>query len=181
MGRAKKILATLTASERGQFEEVLDDMRADAAADDATRPKRWHAAAWLVREALASRRAAAARAKDAELRLAADQRAADEKAKAAATARAARDAVVKAAEAWYGPRLNDLASRVMKARASADQARREAAGGMALPVGCSGEEWQARRADAEARADVLQREADALAGDLARLRAQFEEACKPQE
>ena len=178
---AKKILAALSNAERAQFGEALEDLREDAAADDAPRPTKLDALAWLVREALARRRASAALARAEEEKRAAERREADEKAKAAATARAARDAVVKAAEAWYGPRLNDLASRVTKARAAADQARREAAGGMALPVGCSGEEWQARRADAEARAEVLQREADALAGDLSRLRAQFEEACKPQE
>lgn len=178
MGRTKKILRMLTHAERAQFGEVHAELCKDAEADDAKRPSETQALAWLVRLALSSRRAAAARTRAEEEKRAAEQREADAKAKAAAVARAARDAVVKAAEAWYGPRLNDLATRVMEARGAAQKARLDA---RAAPRRMSGEEWRARREEAEARAEVLQREADALASDLSRLREQFEEACRPKE
>lgn len=179
MGTRKKIEGLLSRPDRDKVTEIHDELCRDADADGAPRPPRWEALAFLVGEALRARRAREAQAVREEQARAAERREAEEKAKAAAVARAAQQATERAAEAWYRPRLDDLAAQIALTLQRIAEARREAGGTLVLPVGCTAEEWQKRREEAEARAARLEEHRDVLQEDARRLREQFEAACPP--
>ena len=179
MGITKKIKLWLSPESVAQVMDLHAEKCREADAYEEERPKMSDVVALLLLEALTARRKAA---RVAEERAAVAAKPEDEVAKEAADVirRAQVTAVRRVADRMYAGRLNDLAKRVMDERHAAFRARAEV-NGYQTPIGCSGEEIARRRAEAEAAAEASDKRAATLAADLARLRAEFEEASRLDE